>query len=170
MMLSNRAIGMAALLAVCFTPAFAEERSAGANDKRGLSQIEFKVLTDARLGLAKAALQLTPEQQGLWPPVESAVRARADSRYRRLTDIGARIDEPRNTENPVKALQERADSLSERGAQLRKVAEAWQPLYQSLNPDQKSRMGVLVTRVLGELRSGAQSRRYEMDEEDDESF
>ena len=31
-------------------------------------------------------------------------------------------------------------------------------------------MAVLVTRVLGELRSGAQSRRYEMDEEDDESF
>ena len=110
-MLSNRAIGMAALLAVCFTPAFAEERSAGANEKRGLSQTEFKVLTDARLGLAKAALQLTPEQEGLWPPVESAVRARAESRYRRLTDIGARIDEPRNTENPVKALQERANSL-----------------------------------------------------------
>ena len=168
-MLSNRAIGMAALLAVCF-PVLAQERTTAAQEKRGLSQIEFKVLTDARLGLAKAALQLTPEQQNLWPPVESAVRARAESRYRRLTDIGARIDEPRNAENPVKALQERANSLSERGSQLRKVADAWQPLYQSLNPDQKSRMGVLVTRVLGELRSGAQSRRYEMDEEDDKSF
>ena len=169
-MLSHRAIAVAALLAVPFTLALAEERSGTAQDRRGLSQTEFNVLTDARLGLAKAALQLTPEQQKLWPPVESAVRARAEARYRRLTDIASRLEEPRNAENPVKALQERADSLSERGAQLRKVADAWQPLYQSLNPDQKARMGVLVTRVLGELRSAAQNRRYEMDEEDDESF
>ena len=115
-MLSKRAIGMAALLAVCFSPAFAQERTPPAQEKRGLSQTEFKVLTDARLGLAKAALQLTPEQQGLWTPVENAVRSRADTRYRRLTDVGGRIDEPRNVDNPVKALQERADLLTQRGA------------------------------------------------------
>ena len=169
-MLSKRAIGMAALLAVCFSPAFAQERTPPAQEKRGLSQTEFKVLTDARLGLAKAALQLTPEQQGLWTPVENAVRSRADTRYHRLTDVGGRIDEPRNVDNPVKALQERADSLTQRGQELKKVADAWQPLYQSLNPDQKTRMSILVTRVLGELKSNVQSRRYEMDEEDDESF
>jgi len=33
----------------------------------------------------------------------------------------------------------------QRGAELKKVADAWQPLYQSLNPDQKTRMGMLVT-------------------------
>jgi LTXXQ motif family protein len=168
MMLSNRAIGMAAILSVCISPALAQEHSVAGQEKRGLSQTEFKVLTDVRLGLAKAALQLTPEQQGLWTPVESAVRSRAETRYYRLSDIGGRIDSPRNVTNPVKALQERADSLSQRGAELKKVADAWQPLYQSLNPDQKTRMSMLVTRVLGELKSNVQSRRSEMDEEDDE--
>ena len=102
--------------------------------------------------------------------MENAVRSRAETRYRRLTDVGGRIDEPRNVDNPVKALQERANSLTQRGQELKKVADAWQPLYQSLNPDQKTRMSILVTRVLGELKSNVQSRRYEMDEEDDESF
>jgi LTXXQ motif family protein len=168
MMLSNGAIGMAAILSVCISPAIAQEHSVAAQEKRGLSQTEFKVLTDVRLGLSKAALQLTPEQQGLWAPVESAVRSRAETRYHRLTDVGGRVNDPRNVDNPVQALQERADSLSQRGAELKKVADAWQPLYQSLNPDQKTRMSMLVTRVLGELKSNVQSRRSEMDEEDDE--
>jgi hypothetical protein len=165
-MLSNRAIGMAVLLAICFSTALAQERSA---TSPAVSQTEFKVLTDARLGLAKAALQLTPEQQNLWLPVESAVRNRAETRYRRLTGLRERA-QLRQGENPVKALQERADALSQRGAELRKVADARQPLYESLNDDQKRRMGILATRVLSELRTAAQNRQLEMDDDDDEEF
>ena len=39
------------------------------------SQADFKILTDARIGIVKAALQLTPEQEKLWPPVEEAIPA-----------------------------------------------------------------------------------------------
>ena len=164
----KRAIAVAALVvATCFSPAFAEEVSSTA---RGLSQTEFKVLTDARLGLSKAALQLTPEQQKLWPAVEDAVRARAEGRYRRLSGLGDRMDrlERGGDGDPVKALQERADALSQRGAELRRVADAWQPLYQSLNDDQKKRMGILATRVLGEMRTAAENRRQEIYDEGDE--
>ena len=139
-----------------------------AQEKRGLSQTEFKVLTDVRLGLAKAALQLTPEQQGLWTPVESAVRSRAETRYHRLSDIGGRIDSPVTWTIPSRPFRSGPTRSRKRGAELKKVADAWQPLYQSLNPDQKTRMSMLVTRVLGELKSNVQSRRSEMDEEDDE--
>jgi hypothetical protein len=48
------------------------------------SQANFKVLTDARIGIVKAALQLTPEQEKLWPHVEEAIRARAEARYNRM--------------------------------------------------------------------------------------
>ena len=33
--------------------------------------------TDARIGIVKAALQLTPDQEKYWPAVEEAIRNRA---------------------------------------------------------------------------------------------
>jgi hypothetical protein len=53
------------------------------------SQANFKVFTDARIGMVKAALQLTPEQEKLWPPVEEAIRARAETRYNRMVAMAA---------------------------------------------------------------------------------
>jgi len=41
-------------------------------------------------------------------------------------------------------MHRRADALAQRGASLKKLADAWQPLYQSFNPDQKRRMRLLV--------------------------
>ena len=38
---------------------------------------DVSALTDARINLVKAALQLTPEQEKLWPAVEGAIRTRA---------------------------------------------------------------------------------------------
>src|SRR6516164_7272632 len=58
-----------------------------------------KTLTDLRIDLVKAALQLTPAQEKLWPPVESAIRARAEDRKARVAKIqetvGRRADESR---------------------------------------------------------------------------
>ena len=55
------------------------------------SQTNFKVLTDARIGIVKAALQLTPEQEKLWPPVEEAIRARAEARYNRMVAVQGKL-------------------------------------------------------------------------------
>jgi hypothetical protein len=43
--------------------------------------------------------------------------------------------------------------LAAKAAALKKLADAWAPLYQSLNPDQKQRMRLLVIRVL-HMRAG----------------
>jgi hypothetical protein len=67
-----------ALFVAGFSPAYAQDSSSPIP-----SQTDFKALTDARIGIVKAALQLTPEQEKLWPPVEEAIRARADARYQR---------------------------------------------------------------------------------------
>ena len=40
-----------------------------------LNAADRNTLTDMRIDLAKAALQLTPDQEKYWPPVESAIRA-----------------------------------------------------------------------------------------------
>jgi hypothetical protein len=48
--------------------------------------------------------------------------------------------------------------LSERGAQLHKLADAWQPLYQALSPEQKDRMRLVASHVMREFR-GTMGRR-----------
>ena len=88
-----------------------------------------------------------------------------------LADIAAvaeRLGQQRAVD-PVDLLRGRADALAQRAAGLKKLADAWQPLYQSLNPDQKQRMQVLAVRVLRQLKDAVDTRRMAMyDEEDDE--
>ena len=52
-------------------------------------------MTDARIGIVKAVLQLTPEQAKYWPAVEEAIRARAQTRYQRIAAVAERLDQQR---------------------------------------------------------------------------
>jgi hypothetical protein len=132
-------------------------------------------LTDMRVDLVKAALQLTPEQEKLWPPVESAIRARAEDRKARIAKIqetvGRRADESRvetlRNRDPIAFLQRRSESFAQRSADLDKLAEAWQPLYTSLNPEQCQRMAALAVFVLRDM-SDAVERRRAVQSDDDE--
>src|SRR4029453_9922671 len=93
-----------------------------------LSDAEFKTLTDRRIELVKFALQLKPDQEKYWPAVEEAIRARAMARRQRLVNLVARATGQREF-NPVELLRDRADALATRAANLKKLADAWQPLY-----------------------------------------
>jgi hypothetical protein len=65
-------------------------------------------------------------------------------------------------------LRERADNLAQRGADLKKVVDAGQPLWQSLGSDQKERMHVLVRHVVRILKSAASLRDEEDNDDDDD--
>jgi hypothetical protein len=67
--------------------------------------------------------------------------------------------------DPVELMRGRADALAQRASNLKKLADAWAPLYQSLNPDQKQRMRLLAMRVMRELRVGVDTRPMEMYDE-----
>src|SRR4051812_37160680 len=69
--------------------AYAQDTS----EHRRLSLSDLSALTDARIAVVKAALQLTPEQQKLWPAVEEAIRARAAARQARLATFPNRVSE-----------------------------------------------------------------------------
>src|SRR5882757_9177475 len=56
-----------------------------------LNAADRNTLTDMRIDLVKAALQLTPDQEKYWPAVESAIRARAEDRKARLAKIGETV-------------------------------------------------------------------------------
>ena len=135
-----------------FSPAYAQDTS-----PQIPSQTDFKVLTDARIGIVRAALQLTPEQEKLWPPVEEAIRARAETRYQRMAAVAKRQSQQGEVD-PVALLNDRSDALGAKAAALKKLADAWAPLYQSLNPDQKQRMRLLAMRVIHQLRDAEDPR------------
>jgi hypothetical protein len=141
-----------------------------------LSATDRNTLTDMRVDLVKAALQLTPEQEKLWPPVESAIRANAEDRRARIARIqetvGVRGDRSRadvlRNRDPIAFLQRRSQALAQRSADLDRLAEAWQPLYQTLNPEQRQRMAALAIFVVRELSDAADRRRAQSEDNNED--
>jgi hypothetical protein len=139
-----------------------------------LSAADQNSLTDMRVDLVKAALQLTPEQEKLWPPVESAIRSGAQDRKARVAKVketvGRRADqnsiETLKNRDPIAFLQRRSEALAQRSADLDKLAEAWQPLYQTLSPEQRQRMGALAVFVLNDMSDAVDRRRAQSEDED----
>jgi hypothetical protein len=166
----KRMIGVVAALFIVGAPVTHAQQATsgpgGTPESGRLSQADFKMLTDIRVGVIKAALQLTPEQEKLWPAVEDAIRARAETRYRRLAALRERMGQSRDID-PVQLYRQRADVLADRAAGLRKLAEAWQPLYQSLTPDQKTRLSLVTVHAIEGFRTAMENRRMEMDDEED---
>ena len=58
-------------------------------------------------------------------------------------------------------MQRRADNMAQRAANLKKLADAWQPLFQVLTPDQKRRMAALTIVALRDVTSAAEQRRMQ---------
>ncbi len=126
---------------------------------------DLKQSTNVRVGLVKAALQLTPDQEKYWPAMEEAIRARSAGRQQRVA-AWERLRDQKEVQ-PFELLRLRADTLVQRGTELKNLVDAWQSLSQTLSPEQKERMGILlrsgVLRVIE--HHGMQAR---MEEEDDD--
>ena len=140
-----------------------------------LSATDRNTLTDMRVDLVKAALQLTPEQEKYWPAVEAAIRAGAEDRKARVAKIqetvGRRADESRievmRNRDPIAFLQRRSQALAQRSADLDKLAEAWQPLYNTLSQEQRQRMAALGIFVLREMSDVVERRRAQPEDNED---
>jgi hypothetical protein len=168
MMLRIVTAGLTALFVTASPLAYAQTAANAATP----TATDWNTLTDMRIDVVKAALQLTPDQEKYWPAIEGAIRARAKDRQARFAEMEKRVAELREG-NPVEILrnrdtvdflQRRADALAERSADLKNLANAWEPLYKTLRPDQKQRMAFLTLYVLHEVRNAAEARTE--DEED----
>ena len=172
MMLKIVAAGLAEVFITASPLAYAQ----ASDDGPRLSAADLERLTDTRINIVKAALQLTPDQEKYWPAIEEAIRNRAKDRQARIAAAAARLNELRDRSvievmrdrDPIAFLQRRADALTQRGADLKKVADAWQPLYKTLTPDQKRRMAALTIFVLREMRDAVEQRRLQFEDYDDD--
>ena len=157
-MLKITTAGVTALFVAASPVAYAQ--TPGAMSQERASPGDTAKFSDARIEIVKLALQLSPEQTKFWPAIESAIQSRSQNRQARIAtkvetvgerrDAGA-VDTLRNRD-PVDFLNRRADTLAQRSEDLKQLADAWQPLYETLTPDQKRRMAALTIVMVRDAR------------------
>ena len=170
-MLKTVAAGMTALFVTASSLAYAQAPSAttttgGEQENARPSAADLNALTDARIGIVKAALQLTPEQAKYWPAVEEAIRNRAMGRQVRLAAL-ARLREQGDGDT-IDMVRHRADALAQRSAELKQLADAWQPLAGTLTPEQKQRLRFFAVNILRLVPRAVELRRTQNEDEGDE--
>ena len=144
--------GTAALAIAGTSLVYAQQGPSGPDRMRGWrpSAEDINALGDARIAALHAGLKLTAEQEKNWPALEGALRDRAKQRSERFV-ARASADRPKD---PIERLALRADAMTQRGAALKKLAEAAGPLYKSLDEGQKHRFAMLA-RLDGRSYDGA---------------
>ncbi len=147
--------GLTALALVSTSLVYAQETPGpqGATEERWRpSPEDMKAFTDARIAALKAGLQLTPDQEKKWPAVEQVIREMAKARQERMGEWKDRAKDEKV--DAIARIRARADAMTQRAADLRKLADVAEPLYQSLSDDQKHRLRFLVHMAMGHHGGG----------------
>ena len=141
------AIAAVAVLAIAgSTAVYAQHRHWGYGHMR-MSPEDRAAFADARIAAVHAGLKLSADQEKLWPPVESAVREFAKLRIDRANarmNAAQGDSSQQGPDDPVARLRERADNMATSAAALKKIADAADPLYKTLDDSQKRRLAVLT--------------------------
>ncbi|MBX9740736.1 MAG: Spy/CpxP family protein refolding chaperone [Beijerinckiaceae bacterium] len=121
---------------------------------------------DARIAAVKAGLRLTPDQEKMWPAVETAVR----DMVRQRMEAREKAQAQAAPADPIERIARMGEAATARGATMTKLADAARPLYTSLNEEQKRRLMVLAHpmrggdgphRMMGGGRHGGDRRHAE---------
>src|ERR1700688_4311209 len=143
------AIAGVAALAIAGSTAVYAQHHRWFHDHMGhmrMSPEDRAAFVDAKIAAVHAGLKLNADQEKLWPPVESAVREFAKLRIDRAN---ARMNGPQDSQtpdDPVARLRERADNMATSATALKKIADAADPLYKTLDDGQKRRLAILTHR------------------------
>jgi zinc resistance-associated protein len=137
-MLKKLIIGAIALVIAGTTLVVAQPfggRSGGPFGRTPPTAEERAIMADAFIGGLKGVLKLTPAQERNWPPVEAAIRDVIRERAERMATM--------QSQPPTDALQRlrrHSEMLTGMAAGLKKVLDAAEPLYQTLDDSQKQRI------------------------------
>jgi len=145
--------GTTALTIVGASLVYAQQTSPsqpGANTMQQRPQLSTEdraALTDARIAGLKAGLKLSPAQEKNWPAVEAALRDRAKLRADRFDQFRKmreqRRADPTQRGDILERMRSRADNMATSAASMKKLADAIDPLYKSLDDGQKQRFALL---------------------------
>lgn len=141
------AIAGVAALAIAGSTAVYAQHHGWFHDRMGqtrLSPEDRAAFADARIAAVHAGLKLNPDQEKLWPPVESAVRELVKLRIDRANARMNEKPDDSKPSDPVTRLRERADFMANMAVAMKKVADAADPLYKTLDDGQKRRLAILT--------------------------
>ncbi len=158
-------IGVSAVGALAVAAgAYAQDRGGAFRDgpwmrsmRPQMSADDMAAFTDARIAALHAGLKLGADQEKLWPPVEDAIRGLAKQRHESREAGRERFTSMRQTgagPDIPGALRFMADRQTASGEALRKLADAMQPLYGSLDEAQKRRLMALARPFRRDLGMG----------------
>jgi hypothetical protein len=132
-------IALAAIAAVPATVAIAKTADHGG--WRMMSPETRSRLEDGRLAMVKTALQLTPDQEKLWAPIEAEVRDTFKAREARIEKWQKKREE-RKAEGAKDGEHKRPDMaarfermskrMGERAERMKAFSTAFSPIYASL--------------------------------------
>jgi LTXXQ motif family protein len=125
-------------------PADAGDRS-DRSDRGELSANQIVAQSDARSARMKADLRLTPEQEKNWSGFESALSEVGKKRADREITLRTERTDQKGPGDFIDSMRHHAASLSERSDDEKKLADAAQPLYGSLDARQKERFSRELT-------------------------
>jgi hypothetical protein len=139
--------GIAALAIAGSTAVYAQHNRSWSHHHQRMNPEDRAALTDARIASVKAGLKLNADQEKLWPPVEAAVRDFAKLRIDRANArMNAQRDDSRDSPrpDPVTRLRDHADRMATTAAAMKRIADAADPLYKTLDDGQKRRLSILT--------------------------
>jgi hypothetical protein len=115
-------------------PAFARDR-----EQAELSANQIADQISARTARIKADLRLTPAQEKNWPGFESAMSEIGKTRADRQVAMQAERIQQKGPMDAIEQMRKESKFLSERSVERKKLADSAQPLYASLDDQQKQR-------------------------------
>jgi hypothetical protein len=122
------------------------------NGQQGMERIQHwaadrEMVLDAKLAGMKAELKLSPDQEKLWGPFETAVQNAAKARMEDMQQMMGARDERMS---PIDRLDAMANHLSKAAADVKQVADTAKPLYASLDETQKHEFATLGRMLMPE--------------------
>jgi hypothetical protein len=104
----------------------------------------------AQTARIRADLRLTPDQEKNWPGFESAMRDIGKARADRENTTREDRAQQKGPVDIIDRMHREADYMSERSADQKKLADAAQPLFASLDDQQKRRFSENLIRINNE--------------------
>ena len=106
-----------------------------------------EAMLDARLGGMKAGLKLTPDQEKLWGPFESAVRDGAKARMENMRQM-MQNRERFERMAPSERMETMSNRMAQGAAEFKTIGEAVKPFYASLDDTQKHKFGLFARTMM----------------------
>jgi hypothetical protein len=123
-------------------------------------QEDHAAMLDAHLAGMKAGLKLTAEQEKNWPAFETAIRDVAKARAEGWRQMREQMN-GKERPSPIEHMTTMSERLQKMSAELKTVADASKPLYDSLTEAQKRHFGPLIHEFVERREHGEGHMRHE---------